>query len=282
MMYKENEIIVEGNPDCATLLDQGFCLSTYTLDKETGLKTGTLQYFQPNLIWKCEIDAGVLDTKLINHNLISCCSDGSLIYCNNQKISSRLQVSPSCLSYLDWNSQNIFISGLDGNLHIVDLATQKISSFKLNPYEIWFVSCTQNEIYVPLSIGKILIRDMRTDLCENVLQVHDEEISSILINDDFVYTGSFDGKICVTDRRMMKIIRKIQVGGGVWRMCLRGDGIITANMDEGFKFTTPRNQQVIPTASLAYSLTHYTENQYLGCSFYDSKLLFINFSNPNP
>ena len=278
-MIKVNEIDIEGNPDCATLYGEGFVVSTYNLDKETGVKTGSLQYFEEGRVWKCELECGVLDTKELDGKLFSCCSDGRISVCGNGTIQDYLQVTESCLSYLQLDRSRLVTSGLDGSVHLVDLENLDKKSWKLNPYEIWFVACEGDLAYVPISIGKLMIWDMRQESARATINLHESEISSILLKDNEVYCGSFDGSISTTDLRMLKKVKSQEIGGGVWRMSMKGDSFITANMDEGFKYTTQSCQSTVTSNSLAYGLLCRSSDSYLGCSYYDSKLIYLNIPN---
>lgn len=278
-MIKVNEIEIEGNPDCATLYEEGFVVSTYNLDKETGLKTGSLQYFEQGRIWKCELDCGVLDTKAWHGKLFSCCSDGRVSICEEGTVKEFLHVGESCLSFLHLDSSRLVTCGLDGFVHVVDLESLDKRSWKLNPYEIWYVACEGDLAYVPVSIGKLMIWDMREERAKTSINLHESEISSILLNDFEVYCGSFDGTISTTDLRMNKKVKSQEIGGGVWRMSINGDSFITANMEEGFKRTSESSQSTVPSNSLAYGLLCQSPNSYLGCSYYDSKLIFLNIPN---
>lgn len=44
-------------------------------------------------------------------------------------------------------------------------------------------------------------------------------------------------------------------------------------MEEGFKYTEKNKQSQILTGSLAYGLEEIGNNQFIGCSFYDSTLI---------
>ena len=56
-------------------------------------------------------------------------------------------------------------------------------------------------------------------------------------------------------------------------MIKKQNGFITANMEEGFKYTEKNKQSQILTGSLAYGLEEIGNNQFIGCSFYDSTLI---------
>ena len=147
------------------------------------------------------------------------------------------------------------------------------TSEKMNPYEIWFIKHNDHVLYVPTSIGKLLLKDLRSNSLIKSISLHESEISCIEIEDNSVFCGSFDGTISHTDLRNFKCFDRDYVGGGVWRMIKKQNGFITANMEEGFKYTEKNKQSQILTGSLAYGLEEIGNNQFIGCSFYDSTLI---------
>lgn len=278
-MIKVNEVSVEGNPDCVTLYEDGYVISTYTLNKETGEKKGSLLYFEDHQI-KSEIlvNKGILDTKVVDNTLVSCCSNGDLLVTNKDQILNNTKITESCCSFLDFNSKSIFCPSLDGNLHIIDRCTLNITSLPLNPYEIWYTACTETLLFIPISIGKLQIKDLRTMETVSTINLHESEISSILPQEHQVFCGSFDGHISTTDLRNNSKITALDIGGGVWRLKLFQNHFLTANMEEGFKYTSNSTQiSSIPTDSLAYGLGQVSDSLFIGCSFYDSKLFHLCF-----
>lgn len=139
--------------------------------------------------------------------------------------------------------------------------------------EIWYVYTASNLLFIPLSIGKILIRDIRTDEKISIINLHESEVSCILTEENSLFCGSFDGSISYTDLRNFSCVGRVDIGGGVWRAIRKGTGFITANMEEGFKYTNSGVRSQILTESLAYGIANIDKNVYIGCSFYDSKLI---------
>jgi len=278
-MIKVNEVSVEGNPDCVTVYEDGYVVSTYTLNKETGEKKGSLLYFEDHQI-KAEVlvDKGILDTKVIDNKLVSCCSDGGLLVTDKDRILSNTQLTESCCSYLDFNSSSIFCPSLDGTLHIIDRCTLNLTSLPLNPYEIWYTACTETLLFIPISIGKLQVKDLRTMETVSLITLHESEISSIIPQEHQVFCGSFDGHISTTDLRINRKVCTSDIGGGVWRIKLYQNKFLTANMEEGFKYTSNSELiSLIPTESLAYGLGQVSDSLFIGCSFYDSKLFHLCF-----
>ncbi|OMJ68143.1 hypothetical protein SteCoe_34494 [Stentor coeruleus] len=275
-MEKQGEISVHGNPDCVVKTFDGYCISTYNLDKDTGIKTGSIQKFANNsLISRLNFDCGILDFKSYESNFLACTSDGKLILTDCLSTKLTLSLTDQCLSYLSLSGNTAYSASLDGSIHIVDLPTQSYQSYKLNAYEIWYIEKFNDLICVPISIGKLLVKDSRNMETFKTLNLHESEICSILIDDTNIYTGSFDGTITQIDSRTWGKVSVLNIGGGVWRMLRKNSGFLTANMEEGFKYTTPTSQFTVSTQSLAYGLAEVEENLIIGCSFYDSKLVFM-------
>lgn len=275
-MIKVNEVTIEGNPDCVTSLDNGYIISTYTLNNETGEKKGSLLYFEANQIKnKILVDKGILDTKLIDTKLVSCCSNGDLLITDTENILSTNKITEACCSFVDFNSTNIFCPSLDGNLHVIDRNTLQVLSINSNPYEIWYVACTESLLFIPVSIGKLQIKDLRTMQNVAEMNLHESEISSIVPDQFQVFCGSFDGSISTSDLRTNRKVCAQDVGGGVWRIKLYRDKFLTANMEEGFKYSDSKVISCVQTESLAYGLGQISDSLFIGCSFYDSKLIHL-------
>lgn len=281
-MEKISEITIDGNPDCVVKTFDGYCISTYNLDKDTGIKTGSIQKFANNsLISRLNFDCGILDFKPYEFNFLACTSNGKLILtdCLNTKFT--LSITDQCLSYLSISGNTVYSTSLDGSIHIVDIPTQSYQSYKLNPYEIWYIEKFNDLICVPISIGKLTLKDSRNMETFKTLSLHESEICSILTDDTNIYTGSFDGSIIQIDSRTWRKVSDLNIGGGVWRMLRKNSGFLTANMEEGFKYTTPTSQFTVSTQSLAYGLAEVDEDFILGCSFYDSKLILMQATTYN-
>lgn len=276
MLEKVWEVVLSGNPDCVVPYDSGFVVATYNLNVNTQEKSGKLLYFQDDLMTSnIEFDSGLLDLKIVQNNIISCCSNGNIHCISPDQNISKINITKSCCSYLAKGLDGkMFCSSLDGFVHSFDLSSQnKITSIQLNPYEIWFIELVENTLFVPVSIGKLMLRDIRNDSTICNLTLHDSEISSIFVDGDFVYCGSFDGSVSQTDLRNLQCVNKREIGGGVWRMIKKGEEFISGNMEEGFKLSDTQVRSVIKTDSLAYGLCEIQSGSFIGCSFYDSKLL---------
>ena len=282
MLSKKWEILLSENPDCVIKYGADFVVSTYTLDTRTSTKSGSLLYFtESSVSSSLPFDSGILDLKMSQDSLIACCSDGTIQFISPSKFINKINISPSCCSYLSVaeNSSQVFCSSLDGYVHCVDLPSLAVTSEKLNPYEIWCIEVSQHTLFVPVSIGKLTLIDTRSNQLIHSVKLHESEISSITIEGDFVYCGSFDGTISKTDLRNYRCESRYEIGGGVWRIIKKGEQFITANMEEGFKLTDTDVRSTILTDSLAYGLGEVRENQFIGCSFYDSKIISFDLCN---
>ncbi|CAG9329057.1 unnamed protein product [Blepharisma stoltei] len=279
MVEKVWDIKVHSNPDCIVSIENGYLIGTYELNEETRVKTGSiLAMVEMEEKNRMILDKGIMDIKKIDQtSFLASTSEGGIVIFSgeNLEIKADSVIHDFCTSYISISDGICWISYLDGTVSAVDINTlQTLYSIKPNAYEIWSIFASENEVYIPTSIGKLEIWDKRLENSAYKLNIHTEDICSIGISDNCIITGSYDGDLAFLDKRTYQIIEKLHIGGGIWRFINTDSYIACACMYEGYKFYWKASKEIstIPTSSIAYGLDQISPTSFIGCSFYDREV----------
>lgn len=215
--------------------------------------------------------SGTLDIKINEQTLYSAnSSDVSAIHLGSE---STTKIATAHINtYVEVYGNGVFVSDVGGRINVYDREMTSAKVIKAGNAPIWVLKASDKELTCGSEDGILRFMDIRT-FSEHHRVKRTSGITSIYECLEYLYVGSYDECIEIIDKRKYEIIKKVRVGGGIWRICKEGEMFYLSCMYEGLKICD-RDLNVIekfPTNSIAYGLT-VKDSKVFFTSFYDKKI----------
>ncbi|KAG5858605.1 hypothetical protein KMI_13g18970 [Encephalitozoon hellem] len=215
--------------------------------------------------------SGTLDIKINEQTLYSAnSSDVSAVHLASGSV-VRMDTAyvNTCVEICD---SNVFASDVEGGVGVYDNGMRFLKAIKVSEAPIWVLKASGKELICGSEDGMLRFIDTRT-FSERHRMKRASGITSMYECPEYLYVGSYDECIEIIDKRKYEAVRKVVIGGGVWRICREGGAFYLSCMYEGLKICDDELNVVerFPTNSIAYGLT-VKDSKVFFTSFYDRKI----------
>lgn len=266
--------------DCLVSSSQGLAAGGYSL--ADGKRTGKIYFYGEDMRIKGEVEtSGTLDMKVGNEVLYAANSrDVCMVaLCDG----GTATVQTDCINtYVSLADGSVVVSGLDGVVRVFDESLRSMDSIRIGDSPVWVSEVFGGELVSGSEDGSMCFVDVRSGRRHGEMQ-RGSGITSLHMENDCLYVGSYDEHIEVVDRRNLCVIRKVHVGGGVWRILRIGERFYVACVYEGMKVLNASLDVVEEhkTESIVYALAAARfrmeeTDAVLFASFYDRKVHMVS------
>ncbi|AFN83272.1 hypothetical protein EROM_070210 [Encephalitozoon romaleae SJ-2008] len=215
--------------------------------------------------------SGTLDIKVSEQTLYSAnSSDISAIHLGSR---STIKMETAHINtYVEVYGSNVFVFDVGGRVNVYSKEMTSAKVIKAGDAPIWALKASDKELICGSEDGMLRFVDTRT-FSEHHTMKRTSGITSMYEYLEYLYVGSYDECIEIIDKRKYEIIKKVRVGGGIWRICKEGEMFYLSCMYEGLKVCDCdlNVMEKFPTNSIAYGLT-VKDSKVFFTSFYDKKI----------
>ncbi|KAH9411901.1 hypothetical protein HK407_02g03460 [Ordospora pajunii] len=215
---------------------------------------------------------GVLDCK-VNGEMVffAGCEEFGTV-CLSNSVVDRI-CTPAINTYVCVDANSVFLCDVLGHVRQFEgYGLVSSGDFAIGEEPIWVVEAYGDGIACGSEDGMLRFVDTRSWTVHQQMK-RKSGVTSIYHAGNYAYVGSYDEHIEIVDRRKYDVIRRIYVGGGVWRICYSDGMHFVACMHEGLKvygddFSLLKHYA---TESIAYGLA-LSHDVIAFTSFYDKKI----------
>lgn len=286
---KSSKIIKTELPPCSlTLTSHDLLVGTYELNKLTGLRTGSLDLFNNDLILKSSLstNAAILDTKFNNNRIYTADSVGCVtIYDDQLRKLQEYQLGDGLVTQIALREGLLLATMTTGELIVFD-EQKACETYRTKPHDLeaWTVSFgAKPDTSTVFSGGDdraLAFTDLRIPYTVWKTKPHEAGVTSILPRTvDVLWTGGYDDCLNEFDLRTRRVTDSANLGGGVWRLEESPDKtkVLACCMYGGLRvLDAERFDNVIGSManheSMVYGGLWISDTEGITCSFYDKML----------
>lgn len=286
---KSSKIVRTDLPPCSlTLTAQGLLVGSYELDKATGLRTGSLDIFNNDLVLKSSLptSAAILDTKSHNNRIYTADSAGTVtVYDEHLQKSQEYQLGEGLITQIALRDNMILATMTTGELIVLDeYKSCEVFRTKAHDLEAWTVSfggkSGGSTVFTGGDDRTLAFTDLRIPYTMWKVKPHEAGVTSILPRSaGRLWTGGYDDCLVEFDIRARKVTNSVNLGGGVWRLeeTPEANKVLACCMYGGFNVLDAREfgsviDSMCNHKSMVYGGVWVSETDGITCSFYDKML----------
>eukprot|EP00397_Hematodinium_sp_SG-2012_P046750 GEMP01052942.1.p1 GENE.GEMP01052942.1~~GEMP01052942.1.p1 ORF type:complete len:294 (+),score=61.57 GEMP01052942.1:34-882(+) len=257
----------------------GGCCGLYKHIPETDTRDGRLIFFDDQLQQtKALTIPGVYDLTWEQQRLVLVAgADGNAYGIVNTEKNAVLRLTDCLLTHVAQDGCRAAFTDQRGMLHVVDIGTfEVISTFRVHDMETWTCNWHGDVICTGADDASLKVWDVRQARTVWSGTGHDAGVTATMWRGEQLYSGSYDEKIRIFDWRgtSKPLLQSRRLGDGAYRLCDCPNGILVANMREGFKVLSPDTLDVQSTFDATEEVLGY------GVAYKDGVALVGSFEEP--